>query len=118
MRTLGGEENLGNIAEAGAKVVFQEPGSDRLWVAGKDPVIKVYELTKPSQPAHVMTSHSEWVAAVELYAPGVVATASADKTIRVWKLPSLKVGCFFYASILVRLTASFQVDALQGPSRL
>jgi hypothetical protein len=90
MRTLGGEENMGNIAEAGSKVVFQEPGSDRLWVAGRDPAIKVYELTKPSQPAHLLTSHSEWVATVEMYAPGVIATASADKTIRVWKLPSLK----------------------------
>jgi WD40 repeat protein len=29
---------------------------------------------------------------VELVEPGLIATASADKTIRTWKLPSLKSG--------------------------
>ncbi len=90
MRTLNGEENLGNISETGVKVAFSEPGTDRLWLASKEPTIKVYELLKPSVVAHTITSHSEWVAAVELFAPGIVATASADKTVRVWRLPSLK----------------------------
>ena len=90
IRTLKTEEKLGHIVEPGVKVAFQEPGTDRLWIAGKDPVLKVFDLNKPDEAQYTITSHSEWVATVELYAPGVVATASADKTVRIWKLPSLK----------------------------
>lgn len=67
-----------------------DPSSGNLWLAFKEPTMRVYDLSKPAQPQHTITSHSEWVAAIEMCEPGIVVSASADKTLRVWKLPSLK----------------------------
>ena len=90
LRTLTSDQNFGTIDERGVKVAFVDSASGNLWLAFKEPTIRVYDLNKPAQPQHSITSHSEWVAAVEVCEPGVVATASADKSIRIWKLPSLK----------------------------
>jgi WD40 repeat protein len=48
------------------QVAFMEPSSDRLWLASKDPTIKVFDLNKSGQPQHTITSHSDWVAGVIL----------------------------------------------------
>lgn len=90
LRTLGSDEKFGVISEPGVKVSFLEPGTDRLWLAGKDNVIKVYELLKLDQGPAILTSHAQWVAAIEQYSPEIVASASADRTIRLWKYPSKK----------------------------
>ena len=96
LRTLVTGGKLQTIDEPGVKVTMLDEEGERLWLCGKNPNIKVYDLNQlnTGQPAFTLTSHSEWVAAIQIVSDKLVATASADKTIRLWtrSLSTLQSG--------------------------
>lgn len=82
------------ISESGIKVTYLDEETNFLWACGKDPVIKIFNMMNigNGEAQHSLGSHNEWVAAVALVGQNLIATASADKMIRIWKreLHSLK----------------------------
>ncbi len=60
----------------------------QLYTAGRDGTVRCWSAGESSQPVleHTLDEHTEWVNGVVIVQPGVLASCSSDRTVKVWSL--------------------------------
>ncbi|KAK4468616.1 hypothetical protein MN116_007806 [Schistosoma mekongi] len=71
---------------SGVNSLQYDPYTDRLFTAGRDSVIRVWNTKRPSDPlVHTMEHHADWVTDIVLCCGGKnLISASNDTTVKVW----------------------------------
>ncbi|KAH8873785.1 WD repeat-containing protein 48 [Schistosoma japonicum] len=71
---------------SGVNSLQYDPCTNRLFTAGRDSVIRVWNTKKPSDPlVHTMEHHADWVTDIVLCCGGKnLISASNDTTVKVW----------------------------------
>ena len=78
----------------GVNVVRSCPESDQLYTAGRDGTVRCWSAGASSQPVlkQTLDEHTEWVNGIAIIQPGVIASCSSDRTVKVWSVSSHSPG--------------------------
>ena len=78
----------------GVNVVRSCPESDQLYTAGRDGTVRCWSAGASSQPVlkQTLDEHTEWVNGIAIIQPGVLASCSSDRTVKVWSVSSHSPG--------------------------